>query len=401
MAALNLPEPNAFDAAIAPMDREEFITRHWGETFLRVPGDPHRFEGLMSWDDLNRLLQLHPLHALKLKLSLDDEPLDLGKYTFRQGSANAPTLSPATLSNCLAAGATMILDHVDEVAPGPRRIAIDFERALKTHTSINLYASWRAQPGFDLHWDGQDAFIFQLEGRKRWSVFEPTLPHPLKRLGDQPRPPGAEPVWEGLLERGDLLYLPRGWWHRVCPVGEPSLHLTVSLEPVHGGDLLDWFVEQLCRRPEVRKRIPRLANPDEISVYMQTLRATMLDEWTGDLATRYLEDLDGNSIIRPEFDLPRSVAPRNAALGPDSRLRPVSPRGLSISPAGEPHLVEVRSLGRRLQAPRDIAPALALLNGACVRPVRELCDQLPPEVATGRLMVVLAQLVLAGMVVLE
>ena len=37
------------------------------------------------------------------------------------------------------------------------------------------------------------------------------------------------PLWEGMLEDGDLLYIPRGWWHVATPLDEPTLHLTVGV----------------------------------------------------------------------------------------------------------------------------------------------------------------------------
>lgn len=401
MSALNPRHPSLFDAVIAPMDRETFIARHWGTSYLHVPGEPQRFHGVLSWDALNSLLESHSLQALKLRLSQGGRLVPQEKYTFRQGAADTSTLNPASLSTCLAAGATMILDHVDEFAPGPRRIAMDYERALRTHASINLYASWCRQPGFDLHWDGQDTFILQLEGRKRWSVYAPTMQHPLKGLDELPRRPDGPPAWEGLLAQGDMLYLPRGWWHGVSPIGEPSLHLTVSLEPVHGGDLLAWLVDQLLRRPAVRERIPRLGAPAQIDAYMRSLRASLLEEWTDDLASRYLEALDAHAIVRPEFRLPESVTANNAPLGPATRLRPASPNGLSILPSLQANLIEVHSLGRRLQAPQELAPVLTMLDGVRAWSVQELCDRLPPEFAPGRLMVVLAQLLLAGIIVQE
>ena len=50
----------------------------------------------------------------------------------------------------LADGATLIVDQVDELAARVGDLAADFEDVLRTLTSVNLYAGWRTQKGFDL-----------------------------------------------------------------------------------------------------------------------------------------------------------------------------------------------------------------------------------------------------------
>jgi lysine-specific demethylase/histidyl-hydroxylase NO66 len=94
--------------------------------------------------------------------------------------------------------------------------------------------------GFAPHYDDIDAYILQLEGRKRWKVYEP-----LNKAERLPRASSVDyteedlkdvkPVLDVILEAGDVLYMPRGWIHQAItlPGGGAkdeghSLHLTVS-----------------------------------------------------------------------------------------------------------------------------------------------------------------------------
>jgi lysine-specific demethylase/histidyl-hydroxylase NO66 len=68
--------------------------------------------------------------------------------------------------------------------------------------------------GFAPHWDDIEAFVLQLEGKKRWQVYAPrseeeTLPRYSSR--DLSTEELGEPVLDVTLEPGDLLYFPRGW----------------------------------------------------------------------------------------------------------------------------------------------------------------------------------------------
>jgi lysine-specific demethylase/histidyl-hydroxylase NO66 len=73
--------------------------------------------------------------------------------------------------------------------------------------------------GFAPHYDDIEAFVLQLEGKKRWRVYKP-----LKKQDVLPRFSSnnfsqadvKDPVIDVTLEAGDLLYFPRGWIHQVC-----------------------------------------------------------------------------------------------------------------------------------------------------------------------------------------
>ncbi|GKZ00814.1 hypothetical protein MPSEU_001033100 [Mayamaea pseudoterrestris] len=95
--------------------------------------------------------------------------------------------------------------------------------------------------GFAPHYDDIDAFCLQLEGRKRWKVYAPLhMSERLPRVSSEDYVAadldGVEPVFDVLLEPGDVLYMPRGWIHQACTLPDSnasesqqhSLHLTIS-----------------------------------------------------------------------------------------------------------------------------------------------------------------------------
>ena len=72
--------------------------------------------------------------------------------------------------------------------------------------------------GFAPHFDDVEVFILQIEGKKRWRLYEPRnkqeeLPRFSSPNFDQSEI--GEPCLDVVLEAGDLLYLPRGTIHQV------------------------------------------------------------------------------------------------------------------------------------------------------------------------------------------
>ena len=106
--------------------------------------------------------------------------------------------------------------------------------------------------GFAPHWDDVDVFVLQLEGSKRWRVFAPPTeeqelprhsskdfggPAALKRAGYEAA------CLDVVLERGDVLYLPRGFVHEaISSAEEASLHLTLS---THRDNCMADYLEKL------------------------------------------------------------------------------------------------------------------------------------------------------------
>lgn len=99
-----------------------------------------------------------------------------------------------------------------------------------------MYCSYLTPPGtqgFAPHWDEIDAFILQLEGKKHWKVYEPIdddeiLPREssggllyrsrhCRTIGNLTAAEmhGRQIAWEGCVNAGDLLYVPRGFIHQV------------------------------------------------------------------------------------------------------------------------------------------------------------------------------------------
>lgn len=93
-----------------------------------------------------------------------------------------------------------------------------------------------------LHNDRAHNLHAMVVGRKRWQIWSPSfdkamkiIPHefiwsvqsvhdllPNGAKGMDERPGGLEPEYDIMLEAGEMLYLPYGWWHRVLTV-EPSI----------------------------------------------------------------------------------------------------------------------------------------------------------------------------------
>jgi len=387
-----------FDQIIAPLSRDKFLRDHWTTSFARMQGPAGRFADLFSWDELNAVLATHRLTPPRLNLYKDGQPLDPMRF-ITPPHMGSPRVDSGGLAVALAEGATLILNDAQEVSPKLRALMQAFQTALHTDTFANLYAAWHAQKAFDQHWDPQDSIILQLSGRKRWKVWRPTRPHPLEDDVEKPVPPTAEPVWEGVLKDGDALYIPRGWWHVVQPINEPSLHLTVSLTPPKGIDLLGWLVSRLRREAVVRADLPALKDEGARQRRVAELRDLVAGALTDDALADFLTQWDGNIGHAPHIDLLKAPYEQFSPIADGSRVRLATVHKLALQPFGE--AFEFRAAGRLWTVPRALAGALSQLHNAAAITVAEMASALDNDAARDDLKKSLAVLARAGVVLVE
>jgi len=385
-----------FDQVVAPLGADAFLNNHWLKSFVHIPGQAGRFAGLLSWDELNAVLEQHRLTPPRLKLYKDGQPLDPAQY-LTPAMFGVPRLDAGGLATALAQGASLILDDAQEVAPRVRALMQSFQDRLHTDAFTNLYAGWHSQKAFNMHWDPQEAFVLQLRGRKRWRVYKPTRQHPLKNDIEPPPQPSEGPVWEGVLADGDTLYIPRGWWHEAFPLNEPSLHLTVSLTPPTAMDYLGWVMSQLRRHPELRASLPGgAAAQTAIAQQIPQLVADVLSQASLD---DFLGEWDANIRPNPHIRLPGAAYEQLSPLRGDSRIRLASLHRLSFSRQSD-HFT-FRAAGRLWSVPASLHPALARLHNARGFTLAELSASLTDSSASEDLVKSLTVLARAGVVLVE
>jgi ribosomal protein L16 Arg81 hydroxylase len=388
-----------FDHVIAPLTRDQFLMDYWTKSFLVAKGTPGRFSDLLGWDELNAILEQHRLHPPRFRLTHEGRNIDPFRYA-SPSAGGIPRLNSGKLAACLSAGATLVLDCVEEMAPRVRQLASSFRDALHASTHVNLYAGWHSQKGLDLHFDTQEVMVLQVAGRKRWQIYRPTRLNPLPDDEEAAPRPTDPPVWDGMLEDGDMLYIPRGWWHVAFPVGEPSLHLTLATEPPLGTHLLAWLMGKLRLHEVVRAEVPWLNNAEGRMAYLNALRPLLSEALTEDAIAEFRHEWEGVLQPFPHIRLPDMPYVQSEALGDVHRIRLAAAHHLHFTRKGDSWEFKAHGMLWGGISP-DLVQALEMLNDTHAVRFAELCVHLDSEPAKTHLRKTLAALARAGVVLIE
>ena len=388
---------------LEPCAPGEFLASTWGANFLHVRGRAGRFARMMPWGRLSEILRRHRLDHPRLRLVRDGKPVPVSSYlrhtTGGRQKRTIPKLKGAELARQLREGATLVLDAVDELSEPVEELAKNLELFFRERVQVNLYAGWQTSRGFDLHWDDHDVFILQVAGRKRWSVYGQTRPHPLVNDIEKAQKPEHAPLWEETLEDGDLLYIPRGWWHVAVPLAEPTLHLTVGVHNRTGLDLLRWLSERVRASETFRRDLPRFASAAERAAHAARLREELLAAWDDSLLEKFYEDLDARAEPRARVELPWVATPNAALPVPDSVVTLLAPRPLKIEASGG--IIEFVCLGRRWRFAEAALPVLNKLAERRTCTVAALCEAARGRLDASKVRTFVAELALQGLVTVE
>lgn len=276
-----------------------------------------------TWRQVNELLQRCDPTSEDFKLScngLRPKPEYVEQY--RDIGTLRHRLIKPVIYDYLRQGATLIankLVHEPLVDVFARQVAEFTGRQVVS----SAYAAFGSRDSYKAHWDTRDVFALQLIGRKRWILHQPSFDAPLYTQQSRdleahyPRPKEA---WlDVVLEPGDLLYVPRGWWHNPLPLGEGTFHLALGTFPAYAVDYVSWALQQL---PELAAARQSLRGWDQDRALMaqvaEHLTSRLLDEHS---YQRFLDEFQGAVRVESPLAIETFGTPTGPALPPDSRLR--------------------------------------------------------------------------------
>ena len=288
---------------------QDFLAQAYTRDYRHVRGALDNPRALVSFDTLNDLVARARLEPPRLRLSMAGEALPQHRYAEPVTTRRSTVwhrVHPDELHARLAEGASLVLDAIDELHEPVGDLATGPESWLRTGVQVNAYASWTPTEGFGAHWDDHDVIVVQVEGSKHWRIYGPTRHKPMYRDVAVPEQPLADPLADLVLQPGDVLYLPRGWWHAVtADQGTPSLHLTCGITPHTGAGLIAFLSEMLRTSDLVRSDLPLHAT-DEEQRYFLTGLGREITELLNDPGTLewYTATRDGEDTGRLRPSLP-------------------------------------------------------------------------------------------------
>ena len=195
---------------------ESFRSDYFQREPVALPAAAAQTAPLLNWGTVAQLVDSHP-----------------DMLVVRNGDLrnDAP---PATFESAMALfkeGYSLVMRRCERHHPLLRTLADAVGRELEGDVSIQTYVTPARFQSFGWHYDCEDVFVVQTTGVKEFFLRRNTV-NPSPTLDAMPRDMHYErettPALAVTLARGDLLYIPRGWWH-VAKSTEDALSLSIGV----------------------------------------------------------------------------------------------------------------------------------------------------------------------------
>lgn len=203
-----------------------------------------------TWRELDELLfRLDPQNQEDIRVILDGNVSSVD-YSLRYQDLDdiRHKIAPVKLQKLLKSGGTVVMNRLDLKNQAIASMCQKISDQYNLKTVSNGYLALGGNGTFGKHWDTHDVFALQLIGRKHWRVYQPTFPLPLEHQKSRHIKDSCPeiPVFDGILNAGDMLYIPRGWWHEAMPLKEEAtFHLAIGAHTAKLVDYLVWIANEL------------------------------------------------------------------------------------------------------------------------------------------------------------
>ncbi len=259
---------------VGPEAVETFLSDFWCREMFRVDrSDRNFYQTLLSETELEYILQTSLRASRGLEILVE-------------GSPAIRPLSIAHAIDALHSGKSLRVDSIQRFSFSIMQLCRSLQLSIGAHINVNLYLTpGRGQRALSRHYDMHDVFVMQLFGTKEWNVYDPPVINPLEhlalqhhetpeqmrsfRLRNEQREGSSTILRHSFTMRpGDLLYLPRGFWHDAeTGSGQVSCHLTIGVQPSTYLDLLTIAIgEAASRAADLRATLPMGYTYDEAAV---------------------------------------------------------------------------------------------------------------------------------------
>ncbi|SFQ29517.1 JmjC domain-containing protein [Amycolatopsis rubida] len=280
-------------------------------------------------------------------------------YITRQVTRRGQSLPVADMDRIgrfLRSGCTLVLDALDAFDPTMEVACRALQWWSREVTQVNTYLTTADAAGFSLHWDDHDVVIVQLAGEKYWEVRGTSRPVPMYLDVEPNTEPSEDIVWSGTMKAGDVMHIPRGYWHQATRAdrGEEgySLHVTFGFVKRTGVDWLTWVADRSRERELFRHDLDRWGGADALVGQQERLAdevQRLLDDYP---VARYL-------VAREQERTPPRQVATAGVFGPPTAVLCVAGFPPHVVHLGD--TVEVLAGGKKLTFAGKAEPALAML----------------------------------------
>jgi ribosomal protein L16 Arg81 hydroxylase len=343
-------------------DEADFFAEYFNRAPMLRKGAVADPSSLFSIADADEILNNGPVRPPHLRISKDGADVPAPRFTLlpqTQGITVTERVDPGRVYELFRSGATVSWNFLDRHDRRIRELVEVIADTFAARADATAMLTPARQKGFEVHHDGVDVYAVQLEGTKRWRVWQRggagrSYDFEVGSLGD--------PVLDVSLSPGDVLYVPYNSPHAVLAEDQVSLHVSIIVHPRRWEDLIRSTIDRLLGDEEFAEfpHLDRARNATACDAFAERITLLMQKLSSVDVETEI------NELIRTGRPQAKNAGSRvfqtAAAIETISCSTRMQRTPLPIAFAASEDQVEATINGRKILMPRHIADSLRKLS---------------------------------------
>ena len=261
--------PTTLEELVVPLTEDEFLSllRQRKLTHLRG-SDPDRFRSLLDWDGLVGQIERgeYPRGLADFRVVRESKNAPAANWMVRDRTTNTNKIDLAKVEDYMADGHSLVVTPIQSYVPALATLCKSIADKLSEEIKVGVVVTTGTAGAFQLHYYPEDLIIVQVQGRKRWRIYGPPVPNPIASTCQKPPPPPeTAPIFDEVLEAGDILFLPAGNWHHCENGPDRSLHLGIFCIPTACLHVVKSLLSQLVHDEMFRMPLTRFENASELA----------------------------------------------------------------------------------------------------------------------------------------
>lgn len=365
------------DKLLQPIEPATFFSEYWEQRPLILSRrKPDYYSSLFSLQDADSVIYFTKPSDTDIRL-FNNGQLHPKDYVNRNGRVNINQLYDAYCQ-----GNTIILEGLHERWKSISIFSRHLESFFNHPVNVNMYLTPRDSQGFSPHFDTHDVFILQVEGTKHWRIYDSflCLPSPMMDESQQfiAQDKLCAPLYEVVLNAGDLLYIPRGYVHEALTSDCSSLHLTVGIATFSWADLISNALRSVSEQNvSFRKSLPiGFLNHDEMieslkhqfKELLELLSNTAIEDAINQLAKKFFRQM--SPLPDGHFTQIDDLSQINLDTIVEKR------KGMICRIIREEGSISIQFPGNKVTGPNYIEPALRFIAASEAFRVRAISETL-------------------------
>jgi len=273
---------------ISKIPVESFFGSYWRKQFYYEAGWNERFSNLLTWETYEKMVRrcAPGFSQGQFQIIVGQRSLPFGQICSLTDKGGRQSIDLLKVHRLFSEGATLVYRELRSFCPSIDDFSTVFESICDAKLSVNLYHTPPNSQGFPPHCDGHEIFVVQLEGEKEWLVSDSVRFRTWDAISLEP-PPGVTKL---VVKRGDVLYIPKGYWHCARATDIDSLHMTFGLHIPTARDLAQALVESSSKSLSI----------DLVAFQDGELRisSTLIEQAKQEIIKAFSSPANGNELAR-------------------------------------------------------------------------------------------------------